>query len=388
MGRIKLTADRTVRSEVLAGRLSREAIVEVTQVAFAVTRTGRYSTPAGSRTWRRDDVEDLVGDFFAKPGRLFDLAVSAGTGPDPDALFRGKIETSLKRILIDRLRSGPQGVLYKRIDRRMAKRDDVVDVAPEHWALQQWAARPHWGGDETTLVAAAAAVPVDSPRRGPRTTRGRAPRPRARRSTRCAPRCSTRRSRVARNTVRRVVAGRILPFDATHVAEQVRGHEPAAPPEPDVADLEAAGVAADAFWRTLSEHDRRLFPHVRVPARQLEEQGFLALKKSAIDARQRRLLARIEASQASTPDPELTGQALLRLPAHFGGPRRTGAGTALAARVGRNCAAGYGPRRRRNEVPGRARDCQVPGLGRGWRRRRAGGEPHRRSPSPVGFPPP
>lgn len=309
-----MTADRTVRSEILAGRLSREAIVEVTWAAFAVTRTGRYTTPAGSRTWSDDDVEDLVGDFFAKPGRLFDLAVSAGTGPDADARFRGKIETSLRRILIDRLRSGPQGVLYKRIDRRIAKRNDVVDVAPEHWVLQQWAARPHWGGDEATLVAAAAAVPVDppppwpedDPREGPATTGASV-------DAVCTAVLATAESPVERNTVRRVVAGQILPFDATHVAEQVRGHEPAAPPETDVADLEAAAAAAHAFWRTLSDDDRRLFPHGRVPARQLEEQGFLGLKKSAIDARQRRLLTRIEGFQASTPDPELTGQALLRL---------------------------------------------------------------------------
>ncbi len=205
-------------------------------------------------------------------------------------------------------------MLYKRIDRRMARREDVVDVAPEHWALQQCAARPHWGGDEATLVAAAAVVPVDpppswpedDPREGPATTGASV-------DAVCTVVLDTAESPVARNTVRRVVTKRILPFDATHVAKLERGHEPAAPPEPDVADLEAAALAADAVWRTLSDDDRRLFPHVRAPARQLEQQGFLGLKKSAIDARQRRLLARIEAFQASTPDPELTGQTLLRL---------------------------------------------------------------------------
>lgn len=67
------TRDRIV-AELRSGRLTGEALQLVTRSARAIARTRKFTSPSGDRAWSAHDVDDLVGDFFASPGRLFDLA--------------------------------------------------------------------------------------------------------------------------------------------------------------------------------------------------------------------------------------------------------------------------------------------------------------------------
>lgn len=292
------------------GRLTQEAVDLVTRSALAIARTGRYTTASGSRRWSHDDVEDLVGDFFASPGRIFDLATGAtdGTG-----LVR-RIETTLERVIIDRLRRGPVGVLHRRIDRRMKRRSDVIDVRPQHWCMTGSEAAPHWTGNDDDLVRAANVVAVAPPPDWPDDSSREAPATTTRSlDDTCTAVLETARAPVPRPTVRRIVANRIIPVDPAHVIDPPTGYEPESPAPRDIGDREAAAAAAAAFWAGLSGDDRLLLPNVRVPSRQLEADGFLNLKKSAIDTRQRRLEQHLIMFITGMPDAELVVHHLLGL---------------------------------------------------------------------------
>jgi len=289
-----------------AGRLDPEVVTLVERTARAVVRTGHFTTPNGARQWSAHDVDDLVQDFFASPARIFDLAATAVTSADADDHLRALIQVAVKRVLIDRLRRGPMGVLLKRIKRRLLKRDDVVAVAPTHWALVQWRHDTHWGGDDARLVAAANAVEIAPPppwpeegtRQGPVTTS-------ASLDATCTAVLGAARSPVPRQTVHRVVAERVIPFDTGRVSVADDLWDQPTPADPDLVDDLAASEAADVFWEGLSDGDRRLLPKVRVPARQLEADGFLNLRKSAISSRQARLEQLLVAFVGATPNADL-----------------------------------------------------------------------------------
>jgi hypothetical protein len=196
----------------------------------------------------------------------------------------------------------------------MARRADVSEVAPAHWSLLVWATRPHWGGDDRSLLAAAAGIAVDPPPPWPEDSEREPPATTSMSvDAVCTAVLDVAASPIERTTVRRIVTERILPFDPTGVAEGNKTADTAAPTTPDAVDLAAADLAAAMLWDGLTDDDRQLLPYLRVPARQLEAQALLGLKKSAIDARQQRLEARVQQLIAATPDPELTGEALLRL---------------------------------------------------------------------------
>jgi hypothetical protein len=302
-------------ADLRAGAVTAAVIRTVTTAARAVARTGRFTAPNGSRTWSQHDVDDLVGDFFAVPGRILNLATRAGDGPDGVTNFRRAVETSLKRVIIDRFRAGPVGVLHKRIDRRMRVRTDIQVVAPQHWARTTWVEEPHWGGDDEQLVAAANAVAIDpspawsddSLREPPATTTHSL-------DAACDAVLDEAACPVPQPTVCRVVANRVIPFNPAYVAESP-DTDSAEEAEPDVkaADDAAAAQAADVFWQALDNKDRLLLPNLRVPARQLADDGLFDLKKSAIDTRQRRLEEHLTTFAATTPDPELAVRHILRL---------------------------------------------------------------------------
>lgn len=224
--------------ELRSGRLTGEALQLVTRSARAIARTRKFTSPSGDRTWSVHDVDDLVGDFFASPGRLFDLA----TGSTDDDQLKGKVDKSLKRLIIDRLRSGEEGALRRRVLRRLNSRPDVVDVPPDHWAFPDTAAEVHWGGDDSVLAHAAARIPVAPPpwkensvRRGPITDTPSV-------DSVCDAVLRTAAAPVERATVLRVVATRIH-RDLGHVPLHGDGDDPIEIQLRDPGALQGAAVA-------------------------------------------------------------------------------------------------------------------------------------------------
>src|SRR4051812_36044405 len=96
----------------------RELMVLVARTASAMAATRRIVPPDG-RLWTREDLEDLVGDFLAKPGRITDLVINCVD----DVHFKARIETALKRVASDAFRRTQLGVLHRRVVRRIGKRD-------------------------------------------------------------------------------------------------------------------------------------------------------------------------------------------------------------------------------------------------------------------------
>lgn len=254
-----------VLSDLREGRITDAVVDLVTRTAAAVARTRRIATPSGSRTWCQADVDDLVGEFFAKPGRIFDLANSAGTGDDAGSLFRGMTEKAVKRVAIDRFRKGPRGVLHERVNRRVAARADIDAVPPQHWAIDPWQASPHWGGDDADLVASAGSVPVveqkwseDSDRQAPSGTGATV-------DAICTAVLCRAQSPVMQPVVRNIVCDRIIGPDLGHVVDSEALPEPTTrspSAKPDWVDLEVAELEASVIAASLSAEDLALLPYL------------------------------------------------------------------------------------------------------------------------------
>lgn len=299
------------------GILGTETIEFVAAVAAAVVRAGRYKTPIGSRTWCRDDVDDLVGDFFSKPGRIFDLAAEAEAASDPAGRFVGSVHTTVSNLIVDRLRRTPHGVLFQRIERRCTNRADIHDVAPAHWAIDGSEDEEHWGGDEHALARAVADVPVDPPpawsgdRAAPVTT------------GKTVDDCCTAvlvgaAAPVEQLVVQRVVTDRILTDE--DVAATVGGDDPTPTWDDDVADELIAQQVAETIWRGLEPDDQTLLPHVYTPSREVEGLAVLRLGHSAIAERQRKLKERVHDLLDGVPDGELVYDKLMTIAQSAGQP--------------------------------------------------------------------
>lgn len=288
------------------GVVTSEALRVVTKTAEAIVRSGRWSSSNGSRSWSHHDIEDLVGDFFADPGRIVDLAVAAGTDADASSRFQGALHTTLKRLLIDRMRQGPHGVLRRRVERHARARSDIVDVVPAHWALVSWKDMPHWDGGPEPLRAALATVTVDpppawsedSPRAAPVTTTDTV-------TACCSCVLETAQSPVERRDVCDLVVERILPHNPSHVASPPVGEQQATTGTLDPADRMAARQAAEIVWRSLTPSEQSLLPVLETESRQLADQGFGGLGHSAINDRQRKFRDKMARLLADLPDGEL-----------------------------------------------------------------------------------
>lgn len=303
-----------VLRELRGGRISGDALELIADQAFRVVRTGRYSTPEGSREWFHDDVQDLVADFVSDGAPLLALATSSADGSHLTSAMR----TALKHTIIDRLRKTPGGRLRQRIARRIKGRDDVVDVPPSHWSFPAFKAVPHWSGGPEPLTAAAAGQPVDPPpawskestRLPPATT------------PECVDRlCTCVLERAAapvdRVLVCEVVAERILPTPgALETGPPVDGHRTNTGADAALmarADEEAARLVAESIWRSLSPEDRQLLAVLDLSAREAAATGVLQLGRSALHERQRRLRERLEALLDASPERALVVGALRRM---------------------------------------------------------------------------
>lgn len=290
-------------ADLRAGRVTEEACRLVTVSARALVRTGRYTTPSGSRAWSSHDVDDLAADFLSASGRLTALAATATDG----AHLKNLVQQGLERLVIDRLRATPRGVLRRRIQRRVRNRPDIEDVVPNHWALLPYAAAAHWGGGANVLITAAGAVDVDpapawaeeSARQAPATTSRTI-------DALCTAVLDVAASPVERPLFLTVVSERVIPVDADHVmdaadmtASRSQSAEGAAL---EAADLQAAVVVAERIWALMNEDERALLPHLADPSRQVAEAGVLDLAKSAIDTRQKKLRSTLADLLDGVPD--------------------------------------------------------------------------------------
>lgn len=278
-----------------AGHVTEAVLAAVRISAAAIARTGEHTTPSGSRHWSSHDVDDLVSDFFSKEGRIEAVAARAGTGPEAIRRFRGALRTSLVRVIIGRFRATPRGVLRRRIERRMDRRDDVVTVPPNHWALEAHKHLEHWGGDDGPLVSALENVPVDPPpkwdedsdRQAPVTTPESI-------DLACWAVLGVASRPVDKDTVLRLIVERILPFDPNVVIEAGDDDDQAATPEVEWQPDPEAKAAAERLWSAMSPDDRTLLPHIRTSPRTLAMEGLFGLQKSALEARQAKLKLRVE----------------------------------------------------------------------------------------------
>lgn len=276
-----------LRQEGLHSLAMADAIALVGRTAHALARRRRIA-PAHGGEWSADDIEELVAEFFAKPGRIMDLVA----GADTDEVLRGRVARSLKRVAVDLFRRTPLGTLHRRIDRRMKSRGDVVEVPPEHWALLAYAEEVHWDGGYEVLAAVAAAVPVawvpdpppESTKRAPLTDRTSL-------DAVCTAVLERAAAPVIQSDVRNIVAKRIVSqhHDPLDGGEDASPFDVAAPGP----DRGVVAAVASVIWDDLDADERALVPYVIESARTAEDEGVLGLKRSALNARQQRLRDRL-----------------------------------------------------------------------------------------------
>lgn len=300
-------------AELRSGQVGHETFALVTDVAKKVTRTGRYSTPSGSRSWARHDVEDLVGDFFADGNRAAQLTLDC----EDDGHLRAKVATSLGRLIVGRLRSTPRGALWRRTTRRLSRRVDVHDVEPHHWALEGFASLAHWSEGRERLEAAAAVVVVDL---GPEWDGERA-----------TPACTYEsldqvcdavfneaRSPVEQRVVLTVVVDRVIPGDLDRVPADVVEDDNTRSDEPDpaanavaVAEEANARAVAEQLFERLDDHSRALLPLFGLSDRVAAADPAVHLGKSAVFERRKALRLTLEAALDAAPDRTLLVRCLL-----------------------------------------------------------------------------
>lgn len=298
-----------------------EALALVTKVAAALARLRKIVPPGGGQRWTVDDVEDLVGEFFARPGRIVDLAV----GATDDTHFKNRIAKTLVRVNSSTFRKTALGVLRRRVERRLDGRPDVLDVPPEHWALTPYAGEPHWSGGTEPLHVAAAAVFVaeakpqawDSDKRPQATSV-------ASLDAVCTAVLDAAAAPVVKPDVLGVVCERILPaeVDQPAVDEDDDGLEHEVP---DVrAHLGPGAALARLIWDGLDDDERELLPDLHTPGRVLESEGVLALKKSALEGRLLKLQDKLRPLLESFEDQEEAARALVELHAEWDASRGAG----------------------------------------------------------------
>lgn len=287
-------------ADLRAGSLSDAVVAAVTRAASALARTGTVTTPSGSWEWSAHDIDDLVGDFFAVRGRAESVAGRVPVGVDDEVKrFRAALQRALRQLIIDRYRATPRGALDRRVERRMRKRDDVAKVAPGHWSFHEHRDLPHWAGDDDVLIAAVQGVTIDAPPAWPEDSEKQPPATTTRSvDGACDAILGTAACPVEKRTVCMVVVDRVISFDGNVVSD--RGGD-VAEAGPDALS-DAAVAAAEAFWDAMNDDERTLLPLLRTPARQLEADGVLGLKKSALAARQTALEARLVEFAQSTRD--------------------------------------------------------------------------------------
>lgn len=304
-GRLTMPTNPAVLAEqaladLRAGRVTDAVVAAVTRAATALARTRTATTPSGSWEWSAHDIDDLVGDFFEVRGRAESVAGRVPVGVDDEVKrFRAALQRALRQLIIDRYRATPRGALDRRVERRMRKRDDIAKVAPSHWSFHQHRDLPHWAGDDDVLVGAVQGVTIDPPpawpedsdRQPPSTTTGSV-------DATCDAILGTAACPVEKRTVCTVVVDRVIPFDGNDVSDRGVDVGEAGP----AALSDAAEAAAEAFWDALNDDERKLLPLLRTPARQLEADGVLGLKKSALAARQATLEARVVEFAQATRD--------------------------------------------------------------------------------------
>lgn len=296
------------------GQVTEDTRRLVTASAKALVRTGRYTTPSGGRAWSSYDIDDLAADFLGSPERLVALATTA----TDDAHLKFLVQRGLERLVIDRLRATPRGVLRRRIERRVGNRPDIEKVVPNHWALEPYAAAVHWGGASDVLIAAANAVAVDpppawsedSPRQPPATT-GRSI------DTLCTAVLDAAAAPVERPLVVTVVSERVMPIEMDHVVDAGSVIEPQSQSAEeavlDAADRLAAAEVAERIWALMNDDERALLPFIGEPSRHVAEAGVLGLGKSAIEVRQKKLRASLADVLHGVPDLTLLMGRLLEL---------------------------------------------------------------------------
>jgi hypothetical protein len=297
-----------------------DAIQLVTKVAEALARTRKVVPPGGGQ-WTAEDIEDLVGDFFADPGRILDLAV----GAKDDAHFKKRIAKTLVRVNSSTFRKTALGVLRRRVERRLAGRSDVVLVAPAHWALTPHANEPHWSGGTEPLQVAAAGVSVaeakpqawDSDRRPQATSI-------ASLDAVCTAVLDRAGAPIVRPDVLAVVCERILP---AAVAQPIVGDDEE-PPTHQVPDADAhtgpGSALATTIWDNLTPDERELLPNLDIASRQLAAEGALGLGSSALAVRITNLRTKLMPLLEGFEDETEAARRLLELHAEWDDQRGTG----------------------------------------------------------------
>lgn len=302
--------------ELRGGQVGAATFRLVTEVASKLARSGRFSSPNGSRRWHQFDIADLVGDFFASDRRAAQLAVDCIEGPH----LRAKTATALTNLILDRRRATPKGTLRRRTARNLSRRTDVHKVPPQHWALDGFQAEMHWAGGHEPLAAAAADVQVDS---GPEWTGERSTPACTPDSLRlvCDAVLNTAASPVDRPLVLNVVTDRIIPDDLDHVHANREDDEegPASDgPAPDAdlmtsIDEAAAMTVAQGIFESTDDRDRELLPYLDLSARDAADQPEVRVGKSVASERLRELKASLRPAFEAAPDPELLCRCLLAL---------------------------------------------------------------------------
>lgn len=121
----------------------------------------RFPSLAPASDWRQEDIDDLVGDFFAdriKPVTAM-LVVQASDEASVGRLLR----KSIRYWLIDRVRRTGEGALRRRLEQVLAGDEAFERVPAGAQGAGRWRLRdtdvPPWSGRLADLIEAAQAVP-------------------------------------------------------------------------------------------------------------------------------------------------------------------------------------------------------------------------------------
>lgn len=249
----------------------------------AGVRVRHIPPPSGHSSWREEDYEELLAEFVADgrgPGRFVQLAVAA----TDDHHLRGLLGMTIKRFLADRAREDPLPKLRRTLRSVLGRMPEAVFVDKRTVSLAPHCERERWVGDETELIAVAAAVTVAAPPWGQDTIREGPPTDRASFESLCTAILDAAGGPVALNALTRTVGQRLQlrrPWD-DRLDDEIDAGVVVAGTTPISA---SAAVVAVEVWDQLTDEERTLMTYLDAGGRQASRESGIGLGKSAAQVR-------------------------------------------------------------------------------------------------------
>lgn len=140
------------------GEITRDTLDQVRRATERVARGDGILVAYGEFRSAEWDIDDVVAQFVANPYRRQRLTEVAAVANQ--ALLSRWLEVSLRRLIIDQIRTPEHGKLDRWMTIRLNRRVAIVTLPPRRWALIQFQSNPPWARREVELSAASRRISV------------------------------------------------------------------------------------------------------------------------------------------------------------------------------------------------------------------------------------